>query len=377
VFSSADGEYGTLEMSHDAEASRTRESDIGRTRFTSACQAFEQVWRRGAGAEGRYVLAGRAARLRVLGAELTRQVEAPFAHLRTPESPGPPDLTIDLWDVDEIGHHGTAPATGGLPDRTWALDDGTLAVSSDMSLVSHATRTGVVFLDRVERRIVGWVSAAHQLPLYDRARPLQILLAVCAADGDVHAVHGAFVAREGRGVLLIGDSGAGKSTAALCCLEAGMTYLGDDWIGVGRSGDGAIMAHSLYSSVSLEPAQVACFPRLQSVAVPPRNGTDLKSLILLADVFPPLIGRTAAVCALALPRVVDTADTRIRPATKRDALMTMVRSAICSMRPRGGRAAMEVFMRLAQERPAFWLDVGRDLHQIPQRIDEILAATAS
>jgi len=364
-------------MSDNDEASWSRESDIGRTRFTRACQAFEQAWRRGAGAEGRYVLAGRATRLRVLGAMLTRHIEAPFAHLRTPESNGPPDLTIDLWDVDEIGNDGTAPATGGPLDRTWALDDGTLAVSPDNSLVSHATRTGVVFLDRAERRIVGWVSAAHQLPLYDRARPLQILLALCATDGEVHAVHGAFVAREGRGVLLVGDSGAGKSTAALCCLEAGLTYLGDDWIGVGRSADGAIVGHSLYSSVSLEPAQVACFPRLRSCAVPPRNRTDLKSLIMLADMFPTLIGRTAVVCALALPRVVDAADTRIRPATKRDALLTMARSAICSMRPRGGRAAMEALTRLAQERPAFWLDVGRDLHQIPQRIDEILAATAS
>jgi hypothetical protein len=70
-----------------------------------------------------------------------------------------------------------------------------------------------------------------------------------------------------------------------------------------------MVGHSLYSSVSLEPAQVACFPRLRSCAVPPRNGTDLKSLILLADVFPTLIGRTAVVCALALPRVVDRADT--------------------------------------------------------------------
>jgi hypothetical protein len=64
--------------------------DIGRARFTSACRAFEQAWRRGAGTEGRYVLAGRAARLRVLGAMLARHVEAPFAHLRTPESTGPP-----------------------------------------------------------------------------------------------------------------------------------------------------------------------------------------------------------------------------------------------------------------------------------------------
>jgi hypothetical protein len=55
----------------------------------------------------------------------------------------------------------------------------------------------------------------------------------------------------------------------------------------------------------------------------------------------------------------------------------MARSAICGLRPRGGRAAFAVSTRLARECPAFWLDIGRDLDQIPQRIDEILAATAS
>jgi len=41
-------------------------------------------------------------------------------------------------------------------------------------------------------------------------------------------VHGAFVARNGRGVLLCGDSFAGKSTLAYACARAGWTYLTDD-----------------------------------------------------------------------------------------------------------------------------------------------------
>ena len=75
-------------------------------------------------------------------------------------------------------------------------------------------------------------------------------------DGEATSV-GALVARDDRGVLLAGDSGTGKSTAALCCLEAGWTYLGHDWVGIGRAADGGIIGHSLYSSVALEPAQVA------------------------------------------------------------------------------------------------------------------------
>ncbi|MGH8323258.1 MAG: hypothetical protein ACRETD_05600 [Steroidobacteraceae bacterium] len=41
-------------------------------------------------------------------------------------------------------------------------------------------------------------------------------------------LHGACVGGEGRGLLLIGDSGAGKSTASLHCLLRGMDFLAED-----------------------------------------------------------------------------------------------------------------------------------------------------
>lgn len=41
-------------------------------------------------------------------------------------------------------------------------------------------------------------------------------------------VHGGCVARNGRGVLLCGDSGAGKSSLAYACARAGWTYVTDD-----------------------------------------------------------------------------------------------------------------------------------------------------
>ena len=54
----------------------------------------------------------------------------------------------------------------------------------------------------------------------------------------VMAVHAACVARGGRGILLAGESRAGKSTLAWACARAGWTYLSDDAAWLLMDGDG-------------------------------------------------------------------------------------------------------------------------------------------
>ena len=82
---------------------------------------------------------------------------------------------------------------------------------------------------------------------------------------------------------------------------------------------------------------------------------------------------TTRVCALALPRLGDGPGTRVRPASKREALMALVPSSIFTMRPRGGRAELERLGQLVRELPAYWLEMGSRLDDIPHAVDEILA----
>jgi hypothetical protein len=50
-------------------------------------------------------------------------------------------------------------------------------------------------------------------------------------------IHAAFVERNGKGVLLAGESGAGKSSLAYACAREGWIYLADDAVSVFRGGD--------------------------------------------------------------------------------------------------------------------------------------------
>ena len=58
---------------------------------------------------------------------------------------------------------------------------------------------------------------------------------------DIGIQHGSCVDFDGRGVLILGSSGSGKSSLALACISIGANLVGDDYIDLGVCDD-AILA---------------------------------------------------------------------------------------------------------------------------------------
>jgi hypothetical protein len=75
------------------------------------------------------------------------------------------------------------------------------------------------------------------------------------------ALHGALVARNGTGVMLAGESFAGKSTLAYACARAGWTYVSDDGAFIVRSRDDRFAMGDPYS-IRFRPDAPDLFPEL-------------------------------------------------------------------------------------------------------------------
>lgn len=74
-------------------------------------------------------------------------------------------------------------------------------------------------------------------------------------------VHAACVALAGRGVLLCGNSGAGKSSLAYACARRGWTYISDDSSSIVRTGsDRMVVGNPHY--IRLRPSAARLFPEL-------------------------------------------------------------------------------------------------------------------
>jgi hypothetical protein len=313
--------------------------------------------------------AGRLARLRVVGQELARELERPLAHLWVREDPGiAPLLQIDLWDeaATGVGCAGCeVPPLPAGPPRAAASADGRF-------VVYHVVHTRAA-LDRVRRHVVGWVSSSDRLTVYERARPLAGPLLLWLSDLGVQAVHAGLVAREGRGVLFGGPSGAGKSTVALTCAQAGFDYLADDHVGLEADGKGAFLGHALFCSANLEPGHLERLPGLSPHGIRGRLPEEDKSLLLLSEVFPGRLTSTVSIAAVALPRVVSSPTTTLRRASRMEAALRLAPSSMFVLpHARGVRAGFDQLARLVEAVPSYWLDLGRDLNEIPARMEEIL-----
>ncbi len=65
-------------------------------------------------------------------------------------------------------------------------------------------------------------------PLFTSFYFLDVMAYVCLSQRYLTPIHAACVARNGCGILLVGGPQSGKSSLALCCARAGLTYVSDD-----------------------------------------------------------------------------------------------------------------------------------------------------
>jgi hypothetical protein len=82
-------------------------------------------------------------------------------------------------------------------------------------------------------------------------------------------VHAACVALDGKGVLLCGDSGAGKSSLSYACARAGWTYIADDASFLLNSGTDRMVMGNCHQ-VRFRPTATELFPELVGLGITPR-----------------------------------------------------------------------------------------------------------
>jgi len=324
-----------------------------------------------------YDFCGQTTTLRIVGSELARGILRPFQHLRADHPPRADTcLTIDLWDENDMGFRRSSASPFG--DRGWYAYE---EIPPSGSIVTQRLPSMSICFHRESAHIVGSVKWGDQLYLYERGKPLSRQLVEWSADRGIQVVHAGLVSLGERGVLLVGGSGSGKSTAALACLIGELDFLSEDYVGLERSSEGGFMGYSLYSSVFLNRRQLVCFPELASKAMHGVHSDEEKSLLLLADLFPGRLRRSVPIRAVVHLRIAGAARSKLLPVSKAEILMELgpaSRLLIPQTRtPNQGRQRFELIAELIDLLPCHRLDAGHDLGSIPECLSELFEATES
>jgi hypothetical protein len=107
-------------------------------------------------------------------------------------------------------------------------------------------------------------------------------------------VHGACVQLAGRGVLLCGDSGAGKSSLAFACAGKGWTFLSDDSSCLIRCRPGRVITGNPYQ-MRFDESAIELFPELKDQRVTPR-ATGERAIELATASMPEIV--TTSECSV-------------------------------------------------------------------------------
>lgn len=148
------------------------------------------------------------------------------------------------------------------PSPQYRVIDGLMVITADQN------NYAIISFPYGKTRIVV-TTAALRHPTYFRQIFLDVAGVCQISTGHITGVHAGCVALNNRGVLLCGDSGAGKTSLSWACARAGWDFLSDDSCHlIQGSTERVVMGHP--HRVRFRPAAAELFPEVVGAEITPR-----------------------------------------------------------------------------------------------------------
>lgn len=319
--------------------------------------------------EKTYLIADLGVRIRYARREMLERIGPALAHLER-EGIDHVLLTIDAWDSANA-----RAATPPLPTPDPAAVPGSKYYFEEgPTRGSYMPASGALsVLDTEARHGWYWVEDPAEMPDWEAAASIRLLLHWWLPDHGAIEVHGGAVGTESGGVLVVGRGGSGKSTTCLASVgHPELRYVSDDYTAIRFQPEP--WAYSLYSSGKLEPGHAKRLPHLATaVANEDRLHLEEKAVFYVHEHFAGSIVPGFLLRAVLVPRIVPgRRETRVVKASPAAALSALAPSTVFQLHPPTPET-FRTMARLLAAVPSFHLELGSDIDAIPQAILDLLA----
>lgn len=281
-----------------------------------------------------------------------------------PTGDGPAQARVLVWAGSSAGKAFPSPPWGNNYVYTHRGDIRGFS-SPKISVAFNYECRLLSMWDRESRTAVYWTPDVACLKFYEWAAPLRTILHWIGSDLGLALTHAAAVGQNGRGLLLSGKGGSGKSTTSLACWDAGWQFVSDDycWISV----EPEARVYAIYKTAKLLPNQPTDLPRWSRV-----DGlSGDKDVFNLAQNEKGRLVESLHLVALLLPALSHAQQARLHPASPRDGLAGL---SLSTMGQLAGASAstMKILRKVVDVLPSYHLDLWHPVSSIPPLLVEAL-----
>jgi hypothetical protein len=213
-----------------------------------------------------------------------------------------------------------------------------------------------MILDKSAGQALFWIASSDDIPFWEEAAPFKSILHWYVAGTALTILHGALVTASGRGVILGGPGGSGKSTTVAACLQEGLGVGGDDLVMIER-GESGWRGHALYDAVKLSADEGMPVPPILASAPSRQCGT--KRLVRYSDAASDRFVAMSPLIALVQCVITGRSVSALTPIAPPAMLRALAPPTAFLLRGREADTLGKIGA-LVRELPCFRLDLGKD-----------------
>jgi len=263
---------------------------------------------------------------------------------------------------------------------------------SDGRIVHESQNVAIVYSDRIDELWVDYRGGAfaHCRPAEGQgsiyvtraddawpwiaSRPLlTVSLLELLKRRSLFGVHAAAVAHAGRGVMLAGSTGSGKSTASLALLLGGWSFLGDDIVFL-RDTPGEAVLLAFPDEIDASDETIQFFPALGALSDWPRLAGYAKR-----QLSPEIVRAGGTVLSarpglVLLPRIGGMDSHELEPVAPDELLLELIPNVILTEQA-AAQTQLDQLAELARRTPAYRVTLGRRVGALQAILEDLLERT--
>jgi len=191
----------------------------------------------------------------------------------------------------------------------------------------------------------------------------------------LYMVHAAGLSLGGKGLLIAGAAGAGKTTLTIALLRDGFGFLGDDTIFL-RVSSAGLHALAFPDEIDVTPDTIQFFPELRCLAGQPSASSRRKRSLAPSRVYDARPVTKCRPAVLVFPQVARAHQSALTPMPK-DAAFLELLCNVLRTEAASAQAHLDALAALVKQCLCFRLQTGRDFNALPNLLQSALSQAAS